>query len=221
LDDISLLVRPPFTTAGDSVVLIGHSAPGMAGSEYATLAGLSSEDSPPSVDLEREAALQSFVREAIGRGLVASAQDVSGGGLAVAIAECCMWGSLGAKLRLGVSGSPAIELFGESPGRLVLSCRPRHAAAVELLARQFGLAAETLGTVGGERLRIELTGEGATGAAEERGSRVADALDVSLADLRHTWDHGLARALGVEPGPGHDPDPEPEAAKPGAADGTH
>jgi phosphoribosylformylglycinamidine synthase II len=220
LDDISLLVRPPFAAEGDSVVLIGHSEPGMAGSSYATLAGLSSEDSPPTVDLEREGALQSFIREAIGRGLVASAQDVSGGGLAVAIAECAMWSSLGARLRLGVSGSPAIELFGESPGRLVLSCRPRHAAAIELLARQFGLAAETLGTVGGDRLRIELTGQGATGAAEERGSRVADALDVSLADLRHTWDHGLARALGVEPGPGGDSDAaaaHPPQAAPGSA----
>ena len=221
LDDISLLVRPPFTTAGDSVVQIGHSAPGMAGSAYAALAGLSSEDAPPSVDLEREAALQSFIREAIGRGLVASAQDVSGGGLAVAIAECCMWSGLGARLRLGVSSSPAIELFGESPGRLVLSCRPRQAAAIELLARQFGLAAETLGTVGGDRLRIELTGEGATGAAEERGSRVADALDVSLADLRHTWDHGLARALGVEHGSGHEQgqgtEAVPRAVPPGIA----
>jgi phosphoribosylformylglycinamidine synthase len=217
LDDISLLVRPPFATAGDSVVLIGHSAPGMAGSAYATLAGLSSEDAPPSVDLDREAALQSFIREAIGRGLVASAQDVSGGGLAVAIAECCMWSGLGARLKLGVSGSPAIELFGESPGRLVLSCRPRQAAAIELLARQFGLTAETLGTVGGDRLRIELTGEGATGAAEERGSRVADALDVSLADLRHTWDHGLARALGVEPGPGREAGHESEAVLPAVA----
>jgi phosphoribosylformylglycinamidine synthase len=204
LEDISLLVRPPFTTEGDTVLLIGQSTPGMAGSAYASLAGISPEDSPPGIDLEREAALQSFVREAIGRGLVASAQDVSGGGLAVALAECCMWGGLGARLRLGVSGSPAIELFGESPSRLVLSCRPRHAPSVELLARQFGLAAYNLGTVGGDRLRIELTGQGATGAAEERGSRVADALDVAVADLRHTWDHGLARALGVEPGPVRD-----------------
>jgi phosphoribosylformylglycinamidine synthase II len=202
LDDVSLLVRPPFTADGDCVILVGQSAPGMAGSAYATLAGVSSEDAAPSLDLDREAALQSFIREAIGRGLVASAQDVSGGGLAVAIAECCMWSGLGAVLRLGVSGSPAIELFGESPSRLVLSARPRQAPAVELLARQFGLAAETLGTVGGDRLRIELTGQGATGAAEERGSRVADALDVAIADMRHTWDHGLARALGVEPGPG-------------------
>jgi hypothetical protein len=69
-------------------------------------------------------------------------------------------------------------------------------------------------------LRIELTGQGATGAAEERGSRVADALDVSLADLRHTWDHGLARALGVEPGPGGDSDAaaaHPPQAAPGSA----
>jgi phosphoribosylformylglycinamidine synthase len=217
LDDISLLVRPPFTTEGDSVVLVGSSAPGLAGSAYAALAGLASEDAPPSLDLDREAALQSFIREAIGRGLVASAQDVSGGGLAVALAECAMWGGLGAHLRLGISGSPAIELFGESPSRLVLSCRPRHAAAIELLARQFGLPATTLGTVGGERLRIELTGQGATGAAEERGSRVADALDVALVDLRHAWDHGLARALGVEPSAAES-NPDPHAPdKPGAS----
>jgi phosphoribosylformylglycinamidine synthase II len=205
LDDVSLLVRPPFVAEGDSVVLVGQTTPGMAGSAYAEMAGLSPEDAAPSLDLEREAAVQSFVREAIGRGLVASAQDVAGGGLAVAIAECCIWSGLGAHLRLGVSGSPAIELFGESPSRLVLSCRPRHAAALELLARQFSLEAVGLGTVGGDRLRIELAGQGATGAAEERGSRVADAVDVSLADLRHTWEHGLARALGVEPA-GHGTD---------------
>ncbi len=201
LEDVALLVRPPFQAEGDTVLLVGECAPGLAGSAYAALAGLASEDAPPNLDLEREAALQSFIREAIERRLVASVQDVSGGGLAVAIAECCMWGGLGARLRLGVSGSPAIELFGESPSRLVVSCRPRHAAALDLLARQFGLSTSTLGDVGGQRLRIELTGQGATGAAEERGSRIADALDVSVADLRHVWENGLARALGVDVGP--------------------
>jgi phosphoribosylformylglycinamidine synthase subunit PurL len=208
IDDIAQLVRPPFQAPGDEVILVGHATPGMAGSAYAALAGASSEDAPPDIDMEREASLQSFIREAISRGLVASAQDISGGGLAVAIAECAMWGGLGARLRLGISGSPAIELFGESPSRLVLSCRARHAPSIVLLARQFGLGAESIGVVGGERLRIELAGQGATGAAEERGSRVADALDVSIADLRHTWEHGLARALGVESSSGG---PEPGA----------
>ncbi|MEJ7749288.1 MAG: hypothetical protein WKF56_08285, partial [Candidatus Limnocylindrales bacterium] len=67
-----------------------------------------------------------------------------------------------------------------------------------LLARQWGLPVEDLGLVGGDRLVIELRGAGATGAAEERGSRVADALEVPLSDLGHAWEHGLPRALGWE-----------------------
>jgi hypothetical protein len=98
-----------------------------------------------------------------------------------------------------VRNAPAVELFGESPSRILLSCRPRHAPALVLLARQHGLPIEELGVVGGERMVIELAGSGATGAAEERGSRVADALDVPLAELRHAWDQGLNRALGWEP----------------------
>jgi hypothetical protein len=115
-----------------------------------------------------------------------------------------MWGDhdrgLGARLRVAVGNSPAVELFGESPSRLVVSCRPRFVPALVLLARQHGLPVDELGTVGGDRLVIELTGAGATGAAEGRGSRVADALDVALDDLRHAWERGLIRALGREDG---------------------
>ena len=45
---------------------------------------------------------------------------------------------------------------------------------------------------------VELAGAGATGAAEARGSRVADPIDIAVADLAHTWEHGLARALDWE-----------------------
>jgi hypothetical protein len=109
-----------------------------------------------------------------------------------------MWGGRGARLRLVVGDSPAVELFGESPSRVVLAVAPRHVPALEVLARQYGQPAEVLGWVGGDRLMIELTGGGATGAAEERGSRVADALDVPLGDLCHAWEQGLPRALGWE-----------------------
>ena len=203
LEDVSRLVRPGFAAPDDAIILVGESMPGLAGSEYARLAG-AAEDGPPTIDLAREAALQAFVRDAAGRGLLASAQDVAGGGLAVALAECAMWGDddrgIGARLRLGVEASPADDLFGESPSRIVVSCRRRFAPAVVLLARQHGLPVEELGAVGGERLVIELVGAGATGAAEERGSRVADAVDVPVADLRHAWETGLTRALGWEGG---------------------
>jgi phosphoribosylformylglycinamidine synthase subunit PurL len=202
LEDVALRVDPGWRAAGDRVLLVGETAPGLAGSAYADLAGLAAEDGAPTLDLDRERRLQAFVREAAARGLLASAQDVSGGGLAVALAESALWGDrdrgLGAHLRLGIASSPAVDLFGESPSRVVVSCLPRHAPAVLLLARQHGLPIEEIGEIGGDQLVIELHGAGATGAAEDRGSRVADALIVELEALRHAWEGGLARALGWE-----------------------
>jgi phosphoribosylformylglycinamidine synthase II len=202
LDDVSIRVSPRFGHEGDVIVLAGAATPGLAGSAYAALAGLAAGDGPALLDLDRERRVQAFVRDAAGRRMLTSAQDVSGGGLAVALAECAMWGAgdrgLGARVRIGVVNSPAVELFGESPSRIVVSCRPRHAAALVLLARQHGLPAEEIGVVGGDRLVVRLAGAGTTGSAEDRGSGVADALDVTIADLRHAWDHGLARALGWE-----------------------
>ncbi|HVA85412.1 MAG TPA: phosphoribosylformylglycinamidine synthase subunit PurL [Candidatus Saccharimonadales bacterium] len=197
LEDVDRLVGPAFVQPDDAVVLIGEATPGLGGSEYARLAGAAG-DEPPALDLTRERAIQRFVRQAIERRLVASAQDLAGGGLAVALAECAIWSSIGAHLRLPIGGSPAVELFGESPSRLVVTCRPHHAPALVLLARQFGLPVRELGRTGGDRLVVELAGEGATGAAEARGSRIADAVDVAVADLRHAWEHGLPRALGLD-----------------------
>ena len=204
LDDVAQRVGPGFASDGDAILLVGQAAPGLAGSEYAALAGVAAEDGPPHLDLDSERRLQEFVREAASRGLLASAQDVAGGGLAVALAESAMWGAaeggLGARVRVPGACSPAVELFGESPSRLLVSCRPRHAPALALLARQHGLPVEEIGSVGGERLVIELARSGSAGTAEERGSRVADALDVALSNVRHAWEHGLSRALGWEEG---------------------
>jgi len=60
------------------------------------------------------------------------------------------------------------------------------------------LPIRAIGLVGGERLVIDLVGEGATGAAEERGAGVADTLDVAVQDLAHAWRSALPRALGEE-----------------------
>jgi phosphoribosylformylglycinamidine synthase len=198
IDDVATLVGPAFATDGDTILLIGEATSGLVGSSYAALAGTTVEDGIPSLDLAREAAVQAFIRAGVARRLVASAQDVSGGGLAVALAEAAMWGDRGASVRVPTSMSPAVELFGESPSRLVVSASPRHAAALMLLARQHGLPVETLGTVGGDRLRVQLVGTSSTGASEERGSTIADVLDEPLGALRHAWDHGLTRALGWE-----------------------
>jgi phosphoribosylformylglycinamidine synthase len=196
LEDVDRAIGPAFRGPGDTILLVGAPGPGLAGSEYARIAGTAPEDGPPGLDLELERRLQLFVRAAAAGGLLASAQDVSGGGFAVALAEAAMWGSVGARVRVPVSSSPAVDLFGESPSRLVLSAKAGDVAAVTALAGEHGLPVEAIGTVGGDRLLVELAGAGATGASEERGSGVADAIDVDLEELRRAWEHGLPRALG-------------------------
>jgi phosphoribosylformylglycinamidine synthase len=196
-DDVDALVGPAFVADGEVVLLAGTAGPGLGGSAYAALAG-GGEDDPPALDLRREAALQAFLRAAIGAGLVTAAQDVSRGGLAVALAEMAMWGGRAGRFRVAVAGAPAVALFGESPSRAVVAARADAVPALVALAAEHRVPLVELGVTGGERLVIDLAGEGATGAAEGRGARVADAVDVALADLCHAWEHGLPRALGVE-----------------------
>jgi phosphoribosylformylglycinamidine synthase len=198
LDDVERRIGPAFARPGEVIVLIGEPTPGLAGSVYAALAGAAPEDGPPGLDLAREADVQRFIREAVERGLVSAAQDVADGGLAVALAEMAIWGGVGARCQVAVGGSPAVALFGESPSRIVVTCAPRDRSTLMRLAREYGLPVADLGVTGGDRLHIELRGQGATGAAEERGSSIADDLDVALVDLAHAHDHGLPRALGLE-----------------------
>jgi phosphoribosylformylglycinamidine synthase len=196
LDDVDLLVRPAFSRAGDVVALIGEGGSGMSGSAYELLAGPAPDDRPPSIDLAREASLLRLLQRAAAERLLSSAQDVSGGGLAVAIAECAIWGGLGVDLQVPVALPPAVVLFGESPGRAVVSLPPDRWADLARLAAGLRVPLRRLGVVVGDRVRIRLSGVGATGAAEERGAGVADEIDERLTELERAWRQALPRALG-------------------------
>ena len=198
LEDVALRVAPAFRSGGDVVALIGATVPGMAGSVYADIAGVAPDDQPPAIDLAAHGRLLACLLEAADQGLLRSAQDVSGGGLAVAVAESAMWGEVGAELAVGVGSAPAVELFGEGPSRVVVSISPERWDELASLTARHELPLRRLGETGGDRLRIRLVGEGATGAAEERGAGVADELDEPLSVLRDAWERGLPRALGED-----------------------
>jgi len=152
LPDAARAGRLGFARAGDAVALIAAAswAPSPAGSELAKLRGRAPAGELPAADLGELRVVHAAVRQAVRSGALRSAHDVAEGGLAVAIAECCIAAGLGAELDLGAV-APALDpeavLFGEGPGGFVVS-GPREAFAA------FGAAATILGTAGGDELRL-------------------------------------------------------------------
>jgi phosphoribosylformylglycinamidine synthase len=157
LDKPSDALTMGFRHAGDVVALLGPSGEGaLGGSEWLVrklgrLAG-----TPPRIDLDAEARLQKALLAMARAGLLASAHDCAEGGLAVAIAESCLAGGLGATVSLpgNATVSPG-ALFGEDPTRVVLSCGGAQLELVKRVAQEHGVPFQVLGTVGGEHLAIE------------------------------------------------------------------
>ena len=116
-----------FVEEGDAIFLVGDCRDELGGSEYLFVEHGLEEGRPPHLDLERELNVQKFVLAGIRNGLIKSAHDCSDGGLAVAIAECCIAGNMGA----GIEFPDTVEaadgtrldaiLFGESASRIVIS----------------------------------------------------------------------------------------------------
>ena len=137
-----------FGDEGDALVLLGHTDPGdFGGSEYAKVVNDTVAGRPPPLDLDTEAALQRFLVANSSR--FHSAHDLAEGGLAVALAESALGGSVGFVLD---EAADHISLFSESPSRAVVSCAAHDAEDIVGAARAGGLEARKIGRVGGNDL---------------------------------------------------------------------
>ena len=110
------------------------------------------------MDVEREVATIELVIRAAEEGLLRSAHDVSGGGLAVALAESALAGGLGAELRVAPGRRDDEVLFGEGGGRILVSARPEDADRLAALSAEPGAGAHRApcGTVGGADVVIHV-----------------------------------------------------------------
>jgi phosphoribosylformylglycinamidine synthase len=173
-----------FKNPGDCIYLAGTTHDELGGSEYLSHICASKAGAPPQIDLKLEKSLHRFAVDAVRLGLVASAHDCSDGGLAVALAECCMSGrastataeALGAAVRLEGRLRPEAQLFGESQSRAVYSCDPSKAGALEKLAKKHRLPLKKIGSVGGAALSMHV----------QAFSQVVD-LEASLDDMRSAF----------------------------------
>ncbi len=152
--------RLGFARAGDTIALVGPFAPSLDASELSKLHGHALPDELPHFDIAAVRSAQFAVRGAVRVGGLSSAHDIAEGGLAIALAECCLAGELGAQVRLdellagggdGEDGDLLRTLFGEAPGGFIVSGIP---TGVRALGRRTRV--RVIGTVCTEALRIDL-----------------------------------------------------------------
>jgi len=150
-------VTIPFKNPGRSVILLGGvgdcDRTCFGGTQYAKeilrqLWGL-----PPALDLDYEIRVQSAIRQVVAAGLAESAHDLSDGGLAVALAECCFGpAAIGAQVDLPSDLRPEILLFHEAPSRVLISTA--HPAQVAAIAAQHRIPAPVIGVTMEKDLEI-------------------------------------------------------------------
>ncbi|HEX5980461.1 MAG TPA: phosphoribosylformylglycinamidine synthase subunit PurL [Thermoleophilaceae bacterium] len=177
LPDPGAAPRTGFASPGHAVALVGPFRPALEGSELEKLRGRLADGLPPA-DLAEQAAALEELRAAARSGALATVHDVADGGLAVALAECCIEGDVGARIDLGSlasgeapPGAAAADapLFGEGPGGAVIAGPPEAVAAVR--------GARVIGEVGGDSLDI------------------AGALRLPVADLRDAYEGAIPAAF--------------------------
>jgi phosphoribosylformylglycinamidine synthase len=166
IEDISSVTTSSFQDEGDAIVLV---------EPVQRLVG--------KVNLEDERALQNLIATAIRDGLVKSAHDISEGGLAVAVAECCYSnvrrGPIGADVNIPSHLEIRKDLFGEVSTRVLLSTT--QVAPLRARARDAGLNFYELGKVGGKRLIFHY--ENVT------------AVDIAIDELDSAWRQALPKLL--------------------------
>jgi phosphoribosylformylglycinamidine synthase len=153
VDDLRRCVTTDLKRTGDAVVLVGRTLEELGGSEYLRVRGAHGGEAP-AVDPAGLRASMGRLLEAIRAGTVAACHDLSHGGLAVAAAEMCLGGDVGADLSTAAMDPMRwdVQLFSESNGRwLVEVARGREDEFAHLLE---GMPVTPLGNVGGRALRI-------------------------------------------------------------------
>ncbi len=133
------------------------------------------------MDLAAERRLIELLARLAEQGRLASAHDLSDGGLAVALAECAMNSGVGVDVALDSTLRPSALLFGETAGRVLVSFGPDEEAAIRSEAERLAVPFELAGRTGGERLRIAA------------GGRVL--IDEGVGALKEIWANSFARAM--------------------------
>jgi phosphoribosylformylglycinamidine synthase subunit PurL len=182
LKDVNRHATPAFKREGDRVVLIIDSPVSLAGSEYLEIVHRRVAGEPKRPDLVREKEHADMVRRLIAEGIVDTVHDLSGGGLAVALAEMAVAGGIGMEFDeveiepLHGGRREDVALFGETGASFLFAIPEEHWEDFEKVVGRvpYEVGYDQIGRTGGNRLKV------------------AGLIDVGLEDLKEAYERDLS-----------------------------
>lgn len=189
IPDLNKICGQGWQTPGDIIYLLGSSPRSLGASEYLVTIHSIVAGRPTKVDFDLERRVQKVCREGIRAGWIHSAHDCAEGGLAIAVAECCLAGKLGAEIYLEVTQSKRLDemLFGEGGTRIIVSIAPSQQEIWEsYLQEHLGQEWQKLGTVGN--------------TDTELGVLTTDnqsLIQVSIEEMNDRYQNAIARRLAI------------------------
>ncbi len=179
IEDLAHVRQSGFVDEGDFIILLGNLGGCVGGSEYLNLIHGRVEGDVPNIDLEYEKMVQDSVLEGIRQGVIKSAHDISDGGLAIALAECCMAGgnNLGANIVISRKIRDDELLFGETQSAIIVTISESDLMRIEEVSGKFQIPCETIGKVSGNSLSIN------------------SFLDIAVSKLRKIYESALPELL--------------------------
>jgi len=181
IEDVQYITSSYFKDEGDLIYLIGETKNEIGGSEFLKTIFNQVEGEIPEIDLKLEKKTIEILLGAIRSGFIKSAHDLSDGGLAVALAECCVMNrkkKIGAKVNLNIKFRSDFYLFSESQSRFIVTISPENQVEFEKLFGGTPIKLEKIGIVEGKNLVIN------------------NLIDLSLDEIEDAYYNSFRRLMG-------------------------
>lgn len=154
LKDVNKHTTRAFKNAGDVVLLVGETAGHLGASIYLREIQGSEAGASPRVDLAAEKRNGDAVRALITAGIATACHDLSDGGLAIALAEMCISGRIGATINALPNIATHAALYGEDQARYLVTVKAADKTSALASLQQAGVSVQEIGAVGGASLTI-------------------------------------------------------------------
>lgn len=158
VEDLKHVTTSFFKDEGDIIYLLGEDKEELGGSEYAKVIHNLVAGDAPQLNMNEEKNLQDILLNLIRKGLIKSAHDITEGGIAAALAECCIINQekqIGCEVEISIKARKDFSLFSESQSRIIISVSALKKSELEKELKSVNLSFSKLGVVTGNALQIQ------------------------------------------------------------------